>query len=94
MVEVSFFGQVPTLRMIVGGMQCTSKSYSLPRTCSILAGVCSAMMSLATCSMSASQSGGGIIVFSDTFSLFECQCCYNLAILVDILLRMYCFVHQ
>lgn len=55
--------------MVVGGMQCVSRSYSLARTCKILAGVCSSMISLAIWPISASQSAGGIGVVSVTFSL-------------------------
>ncbi len=59
-----------TFKMSVAGIQCVSKSYSLARTCSIRAGVCSAMISSATCSIRASQSVGGMGVESLTTSLF------------------------
>ena len=58
-----------TLRMVVAGMQWLSKSYNFALTCNILAGVCSSMISFAICAIRASQSGGGIGVFSVTFSL-------------------------
>lgn len=58
-----------TLRMVVGGIQCVKRSYSLARTCRILAGERSAMISSAVNEINASQSGGGIAVESVTFSL-------------------------
>lgn len=58
-----------TFRIVVAGMQCVSKSYSLARTCKILAGERSSIMSLAMTSIRASQSGGGMGVFSEIWSL-------------------------
>lgn len=58
-----------TFKTVVGGMQCVSKSYNFALTCKILAGECSATISLAICSIKASQSGGGIGVLSLTSSL-------------------------
>ena len=60
-----------TLRMVVGGMQCVSRSYSLLRTCMILAGVCSARISSAIWLINASKSGGGMGVESFTQSLSQ-----------------------
>lgn len=47
------------------------RSYSFALTWRILCGVCSAMISSATCPIKASQSGGGIGVVSVTFSLWR-----------------------
>jgi hypothetical protein len=58
-----------TLSIVVGGMQCVKRSYNLARTCRILAGDRSAIISSATKEINASQSGGGIGVSSVTFSL-------------------------
>lgn len=58
-----------TFRIVVAGIQCVSKSYSLARTCKILAGERSSIMSLAMTSIRASQSGGGMGVFSEIWSL-------------------------
>lgn len=59
--------------MVVGGIQWVSRSYSLALTWRILAGDLSAMISSATTDISASQSGGGIGVLSETFSLYSRQ---------------------
>lgn len=58
-----------TFKIVVGGMQWLKRSYNFARTCRILAGVCSAMISSAICAIRASQSGGGMGVLSVTFSL-------------------------
>lgn len=58
-----------TLRMVVAGIQCVSRSYNFARTCRILAGERSSMISFAMTSIRASQSGGGMGVFSVTCSL-------------------------
>lgn len=58
-----------TLRIVVAGMQCVSKSYSFALVCMILAGDLSSTISFAMTSISASQSGGGMGVFSLTLSL-------------------------
>lgn len=58
-----------TFKIVVAGMQCVSKSYNFARTCSIRAGVRSSTISFAMTSIRASQSGGGIGVFSVTLSL-------------------------
>lgn len=62
-------GGCHTFRMVVAGIQCVSKSYNLARTCRIRAGERSSMISFAMTSIKASQSGGGIGVFSLTVSL-------------------------
>lgn len=59
--------------MVVGGIQWVSRSYNLALTWRILAGDLSAIISSATTDISASQSGGGIGVLSETFSLYEHQ---------------------
>lgn len=69
MFELYEVGEEHTLRIVVAGMQCESRSYSFALACIIRAGDRSAMISLAIASINASQSGGGIGVFSDTFSL-------------------------
>lgn len=56
---------IVTFRIVVAGMQCVSRSYSFARTCKILAGDRSSIISFAMTSMSASQSGGGMGVFSE-----------------------------
>lgn len=61
--------QKHTFKIVVAGIQCVSKSYNFALTARILAGDRSAMMSLAITSINASQSGGGIGVFSFTTSL-------------------------
>lgn len=66
------FNHQCTFSTVVAGMQCVSRSYSLARTCKILAGERSSTISFAMTSMSASQSGGGIGVFSLTLSLLQC----------------------
>lgn len=58
-----------TFKMVVAGMQCVSRSYSFARTCRMRAGERSSTISLAITSIKASQSGGGIAVFSETLSL-------------------------
>lgn len=58
-----------TLRIVVGGMQWVSRSYSRARTCNSRAGERSAKISSAVREMSASQSGGGTGVLSVTRSL-------------------------
>lgn len=58
-----------TLIIVVGGMQCVSRSYNRARTCNSRAGDRSARISSAVNAIRASQSGGGIGVSSDTFSL-------------------------
>ena len=58
-----------TFRIVVAGMQWESKSYNLALTWRMRAGVRSSMISLAMTSIRASQSGGGIGVFSETLSL-------------------------
>lgn len=63
------------MRIVVAGMQCVRRSYSLLRTCRIRAGVCSANISSAIWEMSASKSGGGIAVSSLTTSLRTYQQC-------------------
>ena len=58
-----------TFRIVVAGIQCVSKSYSFALTCRIRAGERSSIISLAMTSINASQSGGGIGVFSVIWSL-------------------------
>lgn len=60
---------VKVLIIVVGGMQWVSRSYSRARTCNSRAGDRSARISSAVKEIRASQSGGGIGVLSDTFSL-------------------------
>lgn len=55
-----------TLMIVVGGMQCVKRSYNLARTCMILCGERSSIISFAITSIRASQSGGGIGVLSVT----------------------------
>lgn len=59
--------------MVVGGIQWVNRSYSLALTWRIRAGDLSAMISSATTDINASQSGGGIGVLSETFSLYGRQ---------------------
>jgi hypothetical protein len=61
-----------TFKIVVAGMQCVSKSYSFPLTCNMRCGDRSSIISLAVTSIRASQSGGGIGVFSLTLSLSLC----------------------
>lgn len=53
----------------MGGIQCVRRSYKRARTCNIRAGDRSASISSAVKAMRASQSGGGMGVLSETFSL-------------------------
>lgn len=58
-----------TLIIVVGGIQWVKRSYNRARTCNSRAGDRSARISSAVNAIRASQSGGGIGVLSDTFSL-------------------------
>ena len=62
--------------IVVGGMQWVKRSYNRARTCKSRAGDRSAKISSAVKPISASQSGGGIGVLSDTFSLKSKLCEY------------------